>query len=52
MCFCETFLTDTFCDYENSLDNYLLFRRDRSFSGGGGFVIYLKAVDLFLNPVH
>ena len=32
MCFCETFLTDTFCDYEISLGNYSRFRRD---SGSG-----------------
>ena len=32
MCFCDTFLNDTFCGYDISLDNYSMFRRD---SGSG-----------------
>ena len=40
MCFCESVLNDTFCDYI-SLYNFSLFRRDRG-SNSGGLVVYLN----------
>ena len=41
LCFCETFLNDSFSYHELSINNYNLFRRDRG-AIGGGLVIYVK----------
>ena len=41
LCFCETFLNDTFSDAEIQLENNQLFRKDRQ-TNGGGLVIYVK----------
>ena len=41
ICLCETFLNDTFCDQEIHINDYTLFRKDRS-SHGGGIVVYVK----------
>ena len=34
LCFCETFLNDSFSDHELSINNYNMFRRDRGTIGG------------------
>ena len=50
LCFFETFLNGTFCDYEISLDNYSLFRRDRVLTvEDWQKSITIVAVDLILN---
>ena len=41
LCICETFLNETFADFEVSLENYKLFRRDRQ-TNGGGLIIYVR----------
>ena len=41
MCLGETFLNENFSDNEFQLNNYNLFRRDRS-TNGGGIVCYVK----------
>ena len=41
LCFCETFLNDTYGDNELCLDSYKLFRKDRN-TLGGGLAIYIK----------
>ena len=43
LCFCETFLNDSFSDHELSINNYNMFRRDRG-TIGGGLVIYVKYI--------
>ena len=43
LCFCETFLNDSFSDHELSINNYNMFRRDRC-AIGAGRVIYVKDI--------
>ena len=41
LCLCETFLNDTFSNFELNIDNFKMFRKDRN-TAGGGLVIYTR----------
>ena len=41
LCFCETFLNESFLDLEIMLTGYQMFRKDRK-THGGGIIVYVK----------